>query len=177
MNPLDARLLALQLMATHGLNDWHFAFDHARRRFGCCKYRSKTISLSRPLTLLNTEDQVRDTLLHEIAHALTPGDGHGAKWRAMCLRVGARPKRCYGESEVAAPPRRPAAYRYGCRPCAWWVERRRLVANRYVCGKCGGKLTYEHKATGQSFRVEPGRRGSQLVEEPSSQLQRHIPIV
>ncbi len=32
-------------------------------------------------------------LLHEIAHALTPRDGHGPKWRAMCVRVGARPTR------------------------------------------------------------------------------------
>ena len=165
MNPLDARLLALRLMAEHGLHDWRFEFDHARRRFGCCKYRAKAITLSRPLTLLNAEDQVRDTVLHEIAHALTPGDGHGAKWRAACVRIGARPQRCYGETEVAAPPRRPAAYRYGCRPCAWWVDRRRLVANRYVCGKCGGKLVYEHKATGQSFRVEPLRRGSRVVPE------------
>lgn len=164
MNPLDARHLALTLMAEHGLHDWRFEFDHARRRFGCCKYRSKIISLSRPLTLLNDVTQVNDTILHEIAHALTPGNGHGAKWRAACVRVGARPQRCYAETEVTAPPRRPAAYRYGCRPCAWWVERRRLVANRYICGKCGGKLIYEHKATGRAFRVEPSARNATLIE-------------
>jgi predicted SprT family Zn-dependent metalloprotease len=154
VNPLDARHLALELIAAHGLTEWRFGFDHARRRFGCCKYRAKLITLSRPLTLLNPVDQVRDTLLHEIAHALTPGDGHGAKWRAACVRLGARPKRCYGEQEVVAPPRRAAAYRYGCRPCAWWVDRRRLVANRYVCAKCGGSLVYEHKTSGQAYQVE-----------------------
>lgn len=167
MNPLDARHLALAHMARHGLHDWRFEFDHARRRFGCCKYRSKVISLSRPLTLLNAEPQVLDTILHEIAHALTPGDGHGPRWRAACVKLGARPQRCYGETEVASPPRRPAAYRYGCGPCAWWVDRRRLVANRYVCGKCGGKLIYHHKATGRAFQVEPGHRGSRLVEVAS----------
>lgn len=164
MNPLDARQLALQLMSQYGLDGWRFEFDHARRRFGCCRYRSKVISLSRPLTLLNDDVQIRDTILHEIAHALTPGDGHGARWRAACVRVGARPQRCYGDHEVAAPPRRPAAYRYGCVPCAWWVDRRRLTANRYVCGKCGGKLVYHHKATGRAYRVEPSGRDSRLVE-------------
>ena len=132
-------------MAEHGLHDWRFAFDHARRRFGCCKYSSKTISLSRPLTLLNADDQVRDTLLHEIAHALTPGDGHGPRWRAACVKLGARPRRCYGQEEVIAPPQPPAPYRFGCPPCGWWVDRRRIVANRYICRKCRGKLEYRRK--------------------------------
>ena len=168
VNPLDARLLALRLLAEHGLPDWRFEFDHARRRFGCCRYRKKTITLSRPLCLLNSEDQVRDTLLHEIAHALTPGDGHGARWQAACRRIGAKPQRCYGDHEVVTPPQRPAAYRYGCRGCNWWVDRRRLVANRYVCGKCRGGLVYEHKASGQAFAVVAQGRGRRIVAAEST---------
>src|SRR5215207_599997 len=108
-------------MGRHGLlaGGWRFRFDNARRRFGSCRSREKVITLSRPLTLLNGEEQVRDTILHEIAHALTPDDGHGPQWRAKCREVGARPERCYGEAEVVAPPRRAAPYRYGCRPCGW----------------------------------------------------------
>jgi protein subunit release factor A len=41
-----AKELAESLMAHHGLQGWHFRFDRAKRRFGCCKYRTKTISLS-----------------------------------------------------------------------------------------------------------------------------------
>ena len=167
LNPLDARLLALKLIAEQNLREWRFEFDHARRRFGCCKYAQKAITLSRPLTLLNTEVEVRDTILHEIAHALTPGDGHGARWRAACMRLGAKPQRCYRDNEVVAPPRRAAAYRYGCAPCGWWVERHRLVANRYICGKCGGGLQYQHKASGAAFIVARERgipRVSAIVE-------------
>ena len=113
---------------------WRFRFDHARRRFGSCRYRQKLITLSRPLTILNPEEQVRDTLLHEIAHALTPGDGHGARWKRKCREIGARPQRCYTDASVLSPPRRPAPYQYGCPACDWWVERRRLMAGgRFVC--------------------------------------------
>src|SRR5687767_14955649 len=88
MNLYEAAHLAKQLMRQHGLDalGWTFGFDHARRRFGRCDYTDKRITLSRALTFLNSVDEVRDTVLHEIAHALTPGAGHGARWRAMCAR-------------------------------------------------------------------------------------------
>ena len=153
MLPYDARELAWRLMKLHGLGDWHFQFDHARRRFGVCRPGKKLIALSRPLTLLNPEPEVRDTILHEIAHALTPGDGHGARWQAKCVEIGARPRRCYTDATVVSPPRKPAPYLFGCRPCAWWVDRRRVTRRRYVCAKCRGPLVYVERATGSSFRV------------------------
>ena len=48
---------------------WTFLFDRAIRRFGNCNYTKRQISLSAKLTLLNDEPVVRETLLHEIAHA------------------------------------------------------------------------------------------------------------
>src|SRR6476620_7955328 len=124
MHPIEARDLATRLMREHNLVGWTFRFDHARRRFGSCRTREKVITLSRPLTILNTIDQVRDTVLHEIAHALTPGDGPGLRWRQKCREIGAKPARCYTDEEVALPARKPARYRFGCRSCEWWVERR-----------------------------------------------------
>lgn len=161
MHPHDARILANDLLQRHGLTDagWKFAFDHARRRFGCCNVTRKFVTLSRPLTLLNDDPQVRDTLLHEIAHALTPGDGHGRLWKAMCLRIGARPARCYTDATVVSPPRSAPRYEYGCNPCGWWVERRRLAANRFVCKHCCGTLLYRDKSTGQLLKVAPVRGG------------------
>ena len=115
MHPSDAQQLAWGLIREHGLVGWRFRFDHARRRFGCCRASEKTITLSRPLTILNSSEQVRDTILHEIAHALTSGDGHGAKWRAMCRAIGADAKRCYDDDDVRSPARRP-------RDIAWGAE-------------------------------------------------------
>jgi predicted SprT family Zn-dependent metalloprotease len=161
LHPHDARQLAWELLRRHGLEalGWRFRFDNARRRFGSCRFQEKLITLSRTLTLLNPEDQVCDTLLHEIAHALTPGDGHGAAWKSKCAEIGAEPRRCYDEVAVVSPPRKAAPYRYGCRPCGWWVERRRIVSGNYVCSRCRGPVLYEVKATGRCFRVRVVREG------------------
>src|SRR4051812_20322172 len=143
MNLYEAAHLARNLMSQHGLAGWKFTFDHARRRFGKCDYTHRRITLSRPLTLLNTLDEVRDTILHEIAHALCPKDGHGARWRAICRKIGAKPMRCYNDAQVVSPPRRPAPYRFGCARCDWWVERRRRSRSIYVCKICRGKVQFQ----------------------------------
>jgi predicted SprT family Zn-dependent metalloprotease len=147
MQPVDAKEMAWKLLREHALIGWRFQFDHARRRFGSCRLRTKLITLSKPLTLLNSQEQVRDTLLHEIAHALTPGDGHGPKWKAKCREIGAAPKRCYSESEVAAPPRRPARYSFGCPACNWWVPRRKRTAGKYLCKQCRGPVRLVERAS------------------------------
>jgi predicted SprT family Zn-dependent metalloprotease len=136
MNLYRARNLARSLMAVHGLADWSFCFDHARRRFGSCQPRRRRITLSRVLTLLNDDAEVRDTILHEIAHALTPGDNHGARWKAMCLRIGAKPRRCYSDEHVTSPPRRAAPYQIGCLACGWWQDRHRRTRRKLICRKC-----------------------------------------
>ena len=96
----ECRNLALMLMKQFHLNDWKFEFDYHKTRFGVCMYRTKTISMSRLLTILNEENIVKDTILHEIAHALVPYDGHGKKWRNVCCAIGCKPKACYELSEV-----------------------------------------------------------------------------
>jgi predicted SprT family Zn-dependent metalloprotease len=133
----DVRRMAEQLMMEHGVSGWSFSYDNAKRRFGACHYRKQAITLSRDLTEanINKPDVIRDVILHEIAHALTPGAHHGPRWQAMAARIGARPERCYSSDDVtpvAAPyvgtcpacgnritahraPRRITACRKGCR--------------------------------------------------------------
>src|SRR5688500_15358073 len=130
MNLYEAAHLARSLMKEHGVDGCAFGFDHVRRR----------IRRSRPLLLLNGMDEVRDTVLHEIAHALCPGDKHGPRWRATCARIGARPKRCYDEEEIVAPARPPARYLLGCTRCDWWSPRRRRMKGKYVCRTCRGRV-------------------------------------
>lgn len=154
MDPHVARTLAIELMKQHGLAGWKFRFDHARRRFGCCIAQQKIIGLSRPLVLLNPIEQVRDTILHEIAHALTPGNHHGEKWKAVCRKIGAKPERCFTPRQVQVPTLSPTQYEIGCPACDWWAPRRQLTASRHICRKCRGKVVYRDRQDKQQFIVK-----------------------
>ena len=100
---VEVQKLARELMDTWGLKHWVFKFDGGKRRYGCCHYGTLTISLSRHLVKLNSLEDTRDTILHEIAHALAgPSANHGPKWREQCIKVGAKPKTCH-TSQVAEP--------------------------------------------------------------------------
>src|SRR4051812_50225210 len=96
-----ASRLGRELLDEHGLADWRVVFDRAKRRAGVCRPGTRETGLSGPLTALHPESEVRDTLLHEIAHALVgPRHGHDEVWRATAGRI-----RCSGlrRSRAHAP--------------------------------------------------------------------------
>ena len=90
---------ALQKMEEWGLIEegWSFVWDtRAVRRYGQCRYRQREIGVTKVLANLNTIEETKDVVLHEIAPALTgPGHGHDFVWKRMCRKVGARPERFY----------------------------------------------------------------------------------
>ena len=133
MDTVTAEQLAWELLEKYGLDHWRFRFDYAKRRFGSCDYHKRTITLSKHLTLLNPKSEVRDTLLHEIAHALTPGDNHGTKWQAKCMELGAKPLRCYETEQVNQPE---PAYLLVCTKCRKKYPRYRKTKGIYVCRAC-----------------------------------------
>jgi predicted SprT family Zn-dependent metalloprotease len=99
----DAKTLAHDLMATHGLDSlgWTFAFDNATRRMGLCQFTPRRISMSRHYASHADEKSVRNTILHEIAHAKAgPAAKHGPRWRAVAVSLGATPRAC-GENPYA----------------------------------------------------------------------------
>lgn len=94
MNLNDAQSFAHEKMREYGLYEWSFGFDNAVRRFGVCNHTYKKIGVSRKLALVNEERIIHDTILHEIAHALTYGHGHDHVWKAKCVELGCRPIAC-----------------------------------------------------------------------------------
>lgn len=95
--PLAAAIdLATDLMQQHGLTGWRIKLDHARRRAGQCDYNTRVISLSRHYVRHADPEHIRDTILHEIAHALVgPNHGHDAVWRQKARQIGCTATRCH----------------------------------------------------------------------------------
>lgn len=98
----DASALAISLMEQHGLfaKGWNFEFDRATKRLGATHWKSikngkvvvavfpHKITLSRFMVIKNDIEEVRQVLLHEIAHALTPLKGHGSEWVEKARSIG-----------------------------------------------------------------------------------------
>ena len=93
--PTAVQAMANDLMNLHGVGHWTFKFDRAIRRAGLTSYASRTISMSLPLVRSMEAVEVRNTLLHEIAHAMVgAGYGHGPTWRRQALAIGCNAQRC-----------------------------------------------------------------------------------
>ena len=85
--------MARQLMDEHGLTGWTLAFVEAKRRLGDCHFRHRVIRISRTHALEGSEEQIRDTVLHEIAHAIAGREAaHGPLWKVTARRIGATPR-------------------------------------------------------------------------------------
>lgn len=141
--------LALALMKQHGLAGWQFRFNRARRRMGICFYekeqiqvwpppfikQSGRIELSIHLVERNPVDEVRDTILHEIAHALAgPKAGHGPRWKSIARAIGARPERCSLAADM--PKGKWRAQCPNCR-CEYHRHRKPRSITGYHCKACG----------------------------------------
>lgn len=70
-----------------------FQWGRAKRRCGCCDYRNKVIKLDRSYVEDNEEADIRDTILHEMAHAFARYiygrvQPHGPEWKLVCREIG-----------------------------------------------------------------------------------------
>ena len=132
MEIVRAQRLAAGLMRRHGLNGWQLVFDNAKTRAGICRAEPREIGLSRVLTRLHSDSEVRETILHEIAHALVgPAHGHDAVWRAKAEQIGCRADRCVPESAPRAPGPWVATCAAGHR-----TTRHRQPTRVQSCGQC-----------------------------------------
>ena len=154
MELLKAQTLCLQLMDKHGLTKeagWKFEWINSQRAAGKCRthggrkvigrtYGGKrvfaptgttnggVIMLSKFITQHHDEAKVLDTILHEIAHGLTPGHGHDYVWRSKALSIGCNGERCFdvNDSETLKEAKKAASkYTGKCPLCPneWHTNR------------------------------------------------------
>ena len=121
-----------------------FEWDNATSRFGACHFRRDIsgrkipykITISYPLASRNSWKVVKDVVIHEIAHARTPGHHHDAVWRMECLALGGDGKRCYtsdvdGGNVVSIPKK----YVGVCPVCGQKFYRNRRSSGSYHCNR------------------------------------------
>lgn len=132
----DCVAAAEALIRQHGLDGWSFQFDSAQKRAGACAFNTKVISLSRFYCIQADEAQVRETILHEIAHALAgPKHNHDATWQRIARSIGCTADRCHTVDFA------PAKYIASCSRCGWHQKKNRRLRGG-VCRTCGRLVTY-----------------------------------
>lgn len=113
-------------------SQWSFGFDNAKKRAGLCDYTRGRISVSRYLAARWSDDDVHQTLLHEVAHAMAgQGAGHGPEWRRVARSIGYLGGRTHeGETAVELAPW------VGTCPNGHVVYRHRRPSRAFSCAKC-----------------------------------------
>jgi predicted SprT family Zn-dependent metalloprotease len=145
-----------RLMLQHSLAAWSLRLSSAARRLGSCSYRTRTIRLSRHLLLNNPWPEVRETMLHEIAHALVgQAHGHDAVWKAKAAALGASPRSCAARGSVVMPEPRWEAWCPRCKVTAGRYHRRPPRWRRgYVHDSCRTRVLFR--------RLTPGSHVSRI---------------
>ncbi len=91
---MDRRLAAQTLRAAldaQGLNDWGIRLSTTAQGWVgmCLPFPDKIIMLNALHVDAHDDMEILDTILHEVAHALTPNDkNHGAEWDAKATELG-----------------------------------------------------------------------------------------
>lgn len=140
MKAQDAQRLAIYLMAKHGLTDkgWKFRFNKRLTAAGRATEKragEKWIELSIMFVEVNPEESVKETILHEIGHALRGVKyGHDLRWKLIVRSIGGSGN-TYCNNSTIQPK---GIGRWLCSACGSSKEIHRKPKDgvRYSCAKC-----------------------------------------
>jgi predicted SprT family Zn-dependent metalloprotease len=141
MNLLEVEQLAKEKMSLHGLIQagWKFSWNKRKRAAGVCNRTKRTIFLSTVFASAGIYEDVLDTILHEIAHALTPGHHHDIVWKRKAIEVGAKPNRCFNQKTKYKGIVIQPTYQAVC-PNGHISNAFRRPKKRRSCGRCSSSL-------------------------------------
>jgi predicted SprT family Zn-dependent metalloprotease len=143
MDLVIARKLAYDLLdqhvhtGTYACGVWSVGFMTTRRTMGRCERDARVLRLASFWMPRLDEDKIREVILHEIAHILTPEyfASHGAEWKHNARAIG-----IIDPSPHVLVPAGHAKWIATCPECGKTDEQHRLgpVAKRggWGCGEC-----------------------------------------
>lgn len=140
MNKSAMMRMARELMDQHGLTEacgWELVTNRSRRNAGTAQLGRITLSVPILVEGEATEEDVRNTILHEIAHCLVgPGHKHDAVWREKCIEIG-------GNGRETHSIKTPHRYRGTC-TCGKTFHRdaKSDRMHRLICRKCLGAISW-----------------------------------
>jgi hypothetical protein len=155
MDITDAAHLARTLMNEHGLGHVPFKWANGKTVLGTCHWgrdvhalgwgrpgpwEVDSISLSRPYVEVLPEAEVRNVILHEIAHALagSPEANHGPVWRVHARRLGVVGNSCVDPS--AHPD---SKYEFRCKNGHTFPAHRKPTRVK-GCAKCSRTFKFDY---------------------------------
>ena len=141
MNRGQAVRLAKRLLGKHGLADVEVEIGRAKTICGSAHFNEdgspRAVRLSQYHIELNSEEEIEDTILHEIAHLLAgPHKHHGPKWQAIARELGTRREACSRTAIMPSPE-----WRAYCRKGEHYVgrvcHRKPTSLHERYCSACG----------------------------------------
>ena len=134
----------------------------AKNRFGQCRRNNVNNTYSLNFNHLifadeSNEDEVMNTLIHEILHTCEGGMTHKGEWKRLADYVTANTEYTISRTNSYAdfglePPKREKKHNYVfyCEDCGQVFIRERSSKftrnyHAYRCGKCGGELRFDAK--------------------------------
>lgn len=91
MDKIECERLAQELFTKHNLLEWKLVWKKKLVRWstaGSCNYRKKIITLQPTYVEKNGVEEITNTILHEIAHALMPRHHHNKFWKRKAIEIG-----------------------------------------------------------------------------------------
>ncbi len=188
MELLKAQKLCRELMDLHGLtlkNKWTFKWSNSKKTAGTCSYKGISrlfggaypeggvITLSKLITPIHSDEKVRDTILHEIAHGLTKGHNHDYVWQRKALEIGSDGKRCFASCpELKEMHKETSKYTGTCPLCQHKFYKSRLPKGDRWHTNCARKpYTQENKV---QYALSDNRY--KAIEIPKTAPTQRVPI-